>query len=113
MSLETKAKLTVSKEKRKVEFSWTNEAMTRRVKLSVYHSPERKHFWACVSRSDLRMSGNFSVEEYEPFRDIMQLGKESVDRFSFGKLQNYAGQVLMDFLDSDNEWKTEAEALVS
>ncbi len=113
MSLETKAKLTVSKEKRKVEFSWTNEAMTRRVKLSVYHSPERKYFWACVSRSDLSVQGNFSVEEYEPFRDIMQLGKESVDRFSLAKLENYASKVLQDFIDSDNEWKTEAETLVS
>ena len=113
MSLMTTLKLKVSKEKRKVEFSWTNEAMTRRVKVSVYHSPERKYFWACVSRSDLSVQGNFSVEEYEPFRDIMQLGKESVDRFSLAKLETYASKVLKDFIDSDNEWKTEAETLVS
>ena len=110
--LATTATKKVSKEKRSVHFSWENPEMTRRVKISVYHHSDRKYFSASVCRSDIETRGNFSIEKYEPFSDIMQLGKEPIARFSLVKLEEYADKVLADFIATESEWNHEAFYLV-
>jgi hypothetical protein len=101
---------TENKDNRKVKFVWKNQDSSREISLEIYHYADRKCFSASVTRANIsKTDTGFSVREYAPFTDIMQLGKLPIARFSMAKLSEYADSVMLDFINSvDNEFRQEA-----
>jgi hypothetical protein len=99
-----------NKESRTVKFKWKNQDSSREISLEIYHYADRKCFSASVTRATIsKTDTGFSVREYAPFSDIMQLGKLPIARFNMVKLAEYADFVMLDFINSvDNEYRQEA-----
>ncbi len=98
---------------RRISISWSDSDKTREIEISISHYKERKAFHASVVRANVRNSNGFTVKEYEVFSDIMQLGMEPIARFSMAKLSEFADKVLLEFINSNNEFVAEAVALAN
>lgn len=102
-----------NKDKRKISYVWRSNSSNREISVDIYHHSDRKYFSASACRSTVSVQGNFTVREFAPFSDIMQLGTEPVARFSMSAMDVFASKVLMQFVNSHNEYTVECEAITA